>query len=452
MLSASISRVWYTLALLSLLAPVAPVRAVANELPKGFAKLFNGKDLAGWHGMPHFDPFVLAAMPEAKRKEMIEKWTADAKKHWSVENEELVNDGNGAYLTTDTDFGDIELLLEYKTVALADSGIYLRATPQVQIWDYTQAGGKWSLGADKGSGGLWNNRAGAPGKDPLLLADKPFGQWNKFRILQVGERVTVYLNDKLVVDHAQLQNYWRGSVKPPKYNRATPLLKKAPIQLQTHGGEIRWRNVFIREIPADEANAILRSHNIKGFEQVFNGKDLSNWAGSVDQYEVKDGAIVCRPKKGGNIYTKDEYSDFVARVEFKLPPAGNNGLAIRYPGYGDGAYVGECECQILDDSDPVYKTLDPRQYCASAYGMTAVNRGYLRAVGEWNFIEVTAIGSKLTMELNGTRVTETDLAEVKEYMHNSAHPGKLLTHGHFGFCGHNDPVAFRNVQIKTLKK
>ena len=88
-----------------------------------------------------------------ERKDQIDKWTEDAKKHWSVDNGELVNDGNGAYLTTDKDFGDIELLIDYKTVALADSGIYLRATPQVQIWDYTKEGGKWNLGADKGSGG-----------------------------------------------------------------------------------------------------------------------------------------------------------------------------------------------------------------------------------------------------------------------------------------------------------
>ena len=446
----SISRAWRILALIShLVVAVAP--AFAGEPPEGFRKLFNGKDLSGWHGMPHFDPYVLAAMPAAKREQTIAAWTAEARGHWQVENDELVNDGKGPYLTTDKDFGDIELLVEYKTVPLADSGIYLRATPQVQIWDYTKEGGKWNLGADKGSGGLWNNSPGSPGKDPLVLADKPFGQWNKFRILQVGERVTVYLNDKLVVDHARLENYWHKSVKPPKHNHATPLLKQAPIQLQTHGGEIRWRNFFVREIPASEANDILLKHHAEGFVDVFNGRDFTGWSGPVDEYEVKDGAIVCRPHKGGNIYTKDEYSDFMARVEFRLPPAGNNGLGIRYPGYGDGAYTGTCECQILDDGDPRYANLDPRQYCASAYGMTAVNRGYLRPVGEWNFIEVTAIGPKLTMELNGTRVTETDLSEVTEYMHNSAHPGKLLTHGHFGFFGHDDPVAFRTVQIKVLK-
>src|SRR5437868_10551935 len=184
------------------------VQADTPKPPPGFVALFNGKDLAGWHGMPHFDPYKLAAMPEEDRKAQIEKWTQDAKKHWSVENGELVNDGDGAYLTTDKDYGDIEFLLEYKTVPKADSGIYLRATPQIQIWDYTKEGGKWNIGADKGSGGLWNNSPGAPGKDPLVLADKPFGQWNSFRIIQVGARTTIWLNSKLVVDNALLENFW----------------------------------------------------------------------------------------------------------------------------------------------------------------------------------------------------------------------------------------------------
>ena len=141
--------------------------------------------------MPHFDPRKLAAMSDEERAASIAEWTEDAKAHWSVEDGELVNDGQGAYLTTDKDYGDIELWIDYKTVAKADSGIYLRGTPQVQIWDSTEEGGKWNIGADKGSGGLWNNSPGAPGKDPLVLADKPFGEWNRFRIIQVGARTTV---------------------------------------------------------------------------------------------------------------------------------------------------------------------------------------------------------------------------------------------------------------------
>jgi hypothetical protein len=358
-----------------------------------------------------------------------------------VVGNDLVNDGDGAYLTTDEDYGDIELLIEYKTVAKADSGVYLRATPQVQIWDYTKEGGKWELGADKGSGGLWNNTPGTPGRDPLVLADKPFGEWNSFRILMVGERVTVYLNDKLVVDFARLENFW---------NKSSPLPKKAPIQLQTHGGEIRWRNVFIREIPSEEANNILRKSHTKGFESVFNGTDFTGWAGPIDQYEVKDGAIVCKPKKGGTIFTKEEYDDFVARVEFQLPPGGNNGLAIRYPGQGDTAYDGMCEVQVLDDSAKMYEKLDARQYNGSVYGIVAAKRGYLRPVGEWNFEQVTVKGPTIKVELNGTVIVDTDVSKTTEYMAKSPHPGKDRTKGHFGFAGHNDPVAFRNIQIKKL--
>ncbi|HMF17727.1 MAG TPA: DUF1080 domain-containing protein [Gemmataceae bacterium] len=452
-------------------------RADEPRPPKGFTALFDGKTLAGWHGMPHFDPYKLNAMPEDKRKALIDQWTADAKKHWTVENGELINDGNGAYLTTDKEYGDIELLIEYKTVPKADSGIYLRATPQVQIWDTTKEGGKWSIGADKGSGGLWNNTPGTPGRDPLVHADRPFGEWNTFRILMVGELVTVYLNGKLVVDHARLENFWNpgeigrlqselkraeasNAVKSAKkaedlrrkieHVRTRPLPLKEVIQLQTHGGEIRWRNIYIREIPSDEANTILAKHNTKGYESVFNDKDFTGWAGPVDQYQVKDGAIVCRPGKGGTIYTKGEYSDFMARLEFKLPPGGNNGLAIRYPGNGDTAYVGMCELQVLDDTAPQYAKLDPRQYHGSAYGMVPAHRGYQRPVGDWNFQEVTIKGPTIKVELNGTIILDCDLSKVTKYMANSPHPGKERATGHFGFAGHNDPVAFRKIQIKRL--
>jgi len=213
--------------------------ARAQGPPPGFTTLFNGRDLTGWRGGDTFDHRALLAMPAEERAAKIATWTASMKEHWRAENNELVNDGQGAYATTEKDYGDFELLVEYRTVPLADSGIYLRGVPQVQIWDYTEKA-KFELGADKGSGGLWNNSAGAPGKDPLVLADKPFGQWNAFRILMVGSKVTVWLNGKLVVDHATLENY---------YDRKTPIPARGPIQLQTHGGEIRWRNIFIREIP-----------------------------------------------------------------------------------------------------------------------------------------------------------------------------------------------------------
>ena len=413
-----------------------------QQAPTGFSALVNGRDLIGWHGMGHFDPRKLWAMSDDERAKKLAADMEDFKTHWRVENGELINDGNGPYATTDKEYGDIELLIEYKTVPLADSGIYLRANPQVQIWDYTKEGGKWNIGADKGSGGLWNNSPGAPGKDPLVLADKPFGEWNSFRIIQVGDKTTVFLNGKLVVDHAALENFW---------DRSKPLWQKGPIQLQTHGGEIRWRNIFIREIGAEEANTILTKRDASGFRSIFNGKDLSGWAGPIDNYEVRYGAILCKPGKGGTIYTKEEYSDFVARLEFKLPPGGNNGLAIRYPGLGDTAYFGMCELQVLDNSAEQYKKLDPRQYHGSAYGMVAAHREFLRMAGEWNFQEVTIKGSTIKVELNGTTILETDLSKVTDFMDDKAHPGKDRKSGHFGFAGHNDPVQFRNIEVKALK-
>ncbi|HRT55935.1 MAG TPA: DUF1080 domain-containing protein [Candidatus Paceibacterota bacterium] len=416
--------------------------AAVPAAPPGFTALFNGQNLSGWWGEKTTNPRTYLALPPEALEQRKAASHPDIASHWRVENGELVNDGNGLYLTTDKFFGNFELLIDYKTVPRADSGIYLRGCPQVQIWDYTDEA-KFNIGADKGSGGLWNNSPGAPGKDPLVKADKPFGEWNHFRIVMVGSRVWVWLNGQAVVAGALMENY---------YDRKQPIPPTGPIQLQTHGGEIRWRNIFIREIPPAEATRWLRPEDPPGFEPVFNGKDFSGWAGPVENYEVQEGAIVCKPGKGGTIYTQREYGDFVARLEFKVPAGGNNGLAIRYPGQGDPAYSGMCELQVLDDNYEKARNakIDPRQAHGSAYGMVAAHRGYQHPVGEWNYQEVTVQGSTIKVELNGTVILNTDLANITEFMGGKAHPGKDLKRGHFGFAGHSDPVMFRNVSIKSL--
>ena len=210
----------------------------AGAPPEGFTALFNEKNLSGWWGLKTEDPVKWKALSADKLAEKKAASQKDIAQHWSVDGEELVNDGPGLYLSTQKDYGDFEFLVDYKTVPKADSGIYLRGIPQVQIWDSTEEA-KFNIGANKGSGGLWNNSKGAKGKDPLVLADKPFGEWNSFRIRLVGEMVTVHLNGKLVVDNAKMENY---------FNRKGGMPKRGPIQLQTHGGEISWRNVFIKEL------------------------------------------------------------------------------------------------------------------------------------------------------------------------------------------------------------
>ncbi len=225
-------------------------QAADPQPPKGFRAIFNGKDLTGWHGM---NPHVVAKLTGAKRKSVLEQQRADFPNHWTVENGELVNDGHGPYATTDEEFGNIELRLEYKTVPGADSGIYLRGAPQVQIWDWHQ---KYNPKRPTrrpylGSGGLFNNTPTVLGRDPASREDKPFGQWNSFRIYQIGARTWVWLNGRPVVHGAIMENY---------YDRDKPLPAKGPILLQTHGGEIRWRNIFVREIGEAEGKRYLAAH------------------------------------------------------------------------------------------------------------------------------------------------------------------------------------------------
>jgi len=414
----------------------------AGAPPEGFTALFNEKNLSGWWGLTTEDPVKWKAFSADKLAEKKAASLKDIAQHWSVDGEELVNDGHGLYLSTQKNYGDFEFLVDYKTVPKADSGIYLRGIPQVQIWDSTEEA-KFNIGANKGSGGLWNNSKGAPGKDPLVLADKPFGQWNSFRIIMVGERVSVWLNGKLLVDHARMENY---------FNRKGQIPRTGPIQLQTHGGEIRWRNVFIREIGTNEGNEILASKGGNDFKSAFNGKNFEGWAGPTNNYSVDHGSIQCLKGKGGTIYVNDELSDFSARMEFKLPPGGNNGLAIRYPGSGDTAYVGMCELQVLDDSAKKYAKLHPAQYHGSAYGMAPAARGYQRPVGEWNFQEVTVDGSRIKVELNGTLILNADLANVEKPMYDiGKFKGRLRKSGYFGFAGHGDAVSFRNISIRNIK-
>ncbi|GAB4149890.1 MAG: DUF1080 domain-containing protein [Planctomycetota bacterium] len=409
--------------------------ARAQEL----APLFDGETLRGWHGQRQMDPLALEAMPAERRKELLDEDDREARLHWTVKDGALVNDGKGPFLTTDRVFGDAEYRLEYRTVALADSGIYLRGTPQVQIWDTTEAGGKWKLGADKGSGGLWNNQFHE--RMPLVHADRPFGEWNALRIVQVGERTSVWLNGELVVDWVVMENYW---------NRAAPLIPRGPLQLQTHGGEIRFRNLMARDIPPEEANRLLREHSGGGFEPLFDGKSLRGWQGAVDDYEVLDGAIRCKKGRGGNLFTERSYRDFAARLEFRLPPGGNNGLSIRYPGKGDAAYDA-MEIQVLDDYAPQYRALHDYQYCGSVYGVVPAKRGYLRPAGEWNYEEVSVEGTHVTVALNGTVVVDADVAKVEHPPSGRPHEGRFREEGFFGFCGHDDPVEFRAIAIRPIR-
>ncbi len=457
--------------------------APLNSPPSGFTALFNGKDLSGWYGWDTRDPQELWSMtPEEQsnyKKQSVEGGLKDKKgnpsnehivAHWSVQNGELVNDGHGLYLTTDKDYGDFELQLEYKALPRGDSGVYLRGTPQVQIWDPDEPDPS-GLGRAAGSGGLWNNRKGSPGKDPLKRMDKPLGQWNQLRMTMIGECVTVELNGEVVVDHAPLENYFANAksgylafAKPSDTEKSDapkmpngfmldPVYPKGPIQLQTHGSEIRWRNIYLREINADEANQRLAARNAEGFVELFNGKNLDGWKGAVNNYEVKDGLVMCKQGKGGDLLTEDEYENFILRCEFKLPPAGNNGIALRTPLDGHSSKDG-LEIQVLD-SDGYNAAhpdapLKPFQYHGSLYHCVAAKHGYLRPVGQWNFQEIEVRGQRIKVTLNGTKILDADIDTFDRSQIETIPKGLDNRKGHIGLAGHSDPVAFRSFKVKRL--
>jgi HEAT repeat protein len=421
------------------------IRKYLAEMPagEGFTPLFNGKDLTGWKGLVA-DPIKRAKMDPKTLAIEQAKADAEMRDSWKVENGELHFLAHGNNLTTVKKYGDFEMLVDWKIIddkqQKGDAGIYLRGTPQVQIWDNSRV----KDGAEVGSGGLYNNKVNE--SKPLKVADNKLDEWNTFRIIMKGDRVTVYLNGELVTDNVILENFW---------DKDKPIFPEEQIELQAHGSPIAYRDIYIREIPRVQPYQLSAAEKKAGFKVLFDGTNMHNWTGNTTDYVIENGNIAIRPKpgkgSGGNLFTKDEYSDFIFRFEFQLTPGANNGLGIRAPFEGDAAYEG-MELQILDNDAPMYKDLHVYQYHGSIYGTIPAKRGYLKPVGEWNQEEVIAKGPKIKVILNGTVILDADITEARKNgaADGKPHPGLLRNTGHIGFLGHGSPVQFRNIRIKDL--
>ncbi len=414
-----------------------------NEMPKGegFVSMFNGKNLDGWQGMvAGGNPLAIAKLNE---KELVKaQKEADVKmvENWSVKDGQIVFSGKGQNLVSTKKYKDFEMIVDWLITKEGDSGIYLRGTPQVQIWDTSRV----EVGAQVGSGGLYNNNKDNV-RDPLKVADNPIDEWNTFRITMIGENVTVYLNGELVVDNVKMDNYW---------DRSIPIFESGTIELQAHGNLLLFRDIYVREINTKQIG-LTETEISEGFESLFNGKNLDGWQGNKTDYFAKDGEMVVNPARGGhgNIFTEKEYSDFNFRFDFQLTPGANNGLGIRAPLEGDAAYEG-MELQILDNTAAIYANLQEYQYHGSVYGVIAAKRGFLNPVGEWNSEEVIVKGSKVKVILNGTVILDGDIAEASKNgtLDHKNHPGLLREKGYIGFLGHGSELKFRNLRIKDLSK
>jgi hypothetical protein len=434
-------------AVLFLTAATQAAQQPLNQPPKGFVALFNGKDLTGWKGLlqgPYDNPDKRSAVSPEERAKLQQEADEDMRAHWKAVDGVLVFDGKGRSLCTAKDYGDFEMLVDWKIEKKGDSGIYLRGSPQVQIWDSSEGGEGYKIG----SGGLYNNQKHA--SKPSKVADKPIGEWNTFRITMIGDRVTVILNDELVVDNVIMENYW---------DRRKPIYPTGQIELQNHGNFLYFRNIYIREIPREKGtNQLTAEEQKEGFVSLFNGKDLTGWTGGAKGYLVRDGLLIVDPAEAagspGNLYTEKEYGDFVFRFEFRLTPGANNGVGIRVPKGGHASSDG-MEIQILDHDSPRYRGwLHDYQRHGSIYGVVPAKTGYLKPVGEWNCEEITAKGKQITVKLNGATIVDADIqkASTPKTLDGQKHPGLQRISGYVGFCGHGDYLELRNIRIKSLDK
>jgi type 1 glutamine amidotransferase len=395
----------------------------------GWNALIVGNTLEGWLGLVG-DPRSRAAMTAEERAAAQGAADEGMGAHWRVQDGVLTFDGKGESICTVRDYGDFELEVEWKIESQGDSGVYLRGSPQVQIWDPAQ----WP----EGSGGLYNNQL-HPSK-PIRRADRPIGEWNAFRIFMVKDRVTVHLNDVLVTDDVVMENYWE---------RDKPIYATGAIELQSHGTPLYFRNLRIREVMSGQVRRLTAQ---PAWRPLLNGKDLTGWSCPEGSWTVEDGALTM--KGGGYVWTTEPFGDFRLDFEFKISPGGNSGVFFRTGDLRDPVQTG-IELQVLDSHG---KSEPGKHDCGAIYDCLAPSRNAAKPAGEWNHVVLTCKGNRIEACMNGEAIIDMDLDRWTEANRNPDGTGNkfrtpyrdMPRKGHIGFQDHGNPVWYRNIRIKPL--
>jgi hypothetical protein len=225
--------------------------------------------------------------------------------------------------------------------------------------------------------------------------------------------------------------------------------------------------------PAPEArqNVLTKEERANGWQLLFDGKTLKGWRGAyLDTlpsrgWEVRDGMLIVQASGGGeaafggDIVTREEYSDFDLRLDFKLTEGANSGIKYfvteqqpRTPGSAKGL-----EYQILDDAKhPDAKLgINGNRTLASLYDlMPAVNKK-TRPIGEWNHARIYVHGNHVEHWLNGVKVLEYQRGGKEFLAHKAESKFKDLEgfgeakSGHILLQDHGNQVFYRNIKIRS---
>ena len=363
----------------------------------GWTKLFDGEDLSGWKYEPEYWSNAAGVLTGK---------TPGTPKHH--------------YAYTEKHYGNFELHAKVRmTGENGNSGVCIRTRPtsfdDVPGYQVDMGDGFW--------GCLWEERRdGMVGKYSKADADKIVEKddWNEYYVLARGPHIQAWLNGVPTIDAYHPRGFADGAIA---------------FQL-CHGKNRKFtasfKDVYIRELGENNHVDFRPPAKLPGSVDIFNGKDLTGWTGAVKGFTAQNGRLVSARRGGGNLITEKEYSDFVLQFEFKLAPGGNNGVAIRYPGKDDSAYVGY-EIQILENTHRSYRSLKRYQYHGSIYDLVPAKRGFQKPVGSWNFEEITVKGDHMTVKLNGQTIVDASVAK------ENFSPKKVKRHaaayGHQGYHG-----------------
>lgn len=386
---------------------------------------------------------LLTKLPDADYKPLFDDtdvWNIDkiVSANWTaVKGGMGYAGGKSGKISTKKDYENFEMYLDWKTVGKA--GIAVRSIPQI------------GLGVEGGSGGLIHE------SKPVVNADNKAGEWNTLYAKVVDDRITVALNGRIVTNNVVMEN---------TLQQTSSINIKGAIELMGGGEAVEFRDLYIRELPSTPVSVLSPEEKAEGYEMLFDGTSLYKWTGNMVNYVPQNGTLYVSAAygKGGNLYTKKEYSDFVFRFEFSFERDGvNNGVGIRTPIGVDAAYDG-MEIQILDHDSPIYKGLHEYQQHGSVYGIIPAKRVKFGPLGSWNKEEIRVVGDQITVTVNGEVILEGNIREACQGKNVSEdgskknpytkdhrnHPGLFNKQGHIGFLGHGVGIRFRNVRVLDL--